>query len=161
MSTSASLAGGHRHVIAGEHANQAAAAKLALNAGEHMEIKSKHTDGNGGSAVESARETGAFLTVREAAAWIEARRGRRPSTSTIYRWTLEGVGGHRLASTLLDGVLHVTEDDLTNFCQARDWPAPPRPPRQVTVEKFLKNQLLLPFDWADPSFSQPCGAAAE
>jgi hypothetical protein len=161
MSTSASLAGGHRHVIAGEHANQAAAAKLALMAGEHMEIKSKHTDGNEGSAVESARETGAFLTVREAATWIEARRGRRPSTSTIYRWAMAGVGGHRLASTLRDGVLHVTEDDLANFCQTRDWPARPGRPRTATAEKFLKNQMLLPFDWSDSSLSLPCGTAAE
>jgi len=172
MSTSASLASGHRHVIAGEHANQAAAAKLALMAGENMEIKSTHTDGNGGSAVESARETGAFLTVREAAAWIEARRGRRPSTSTIYRWAMAGVGDRRLPSTLIHGVLHVAEDDLDVFCQARDWPAcvaraslegrtARRRSRQIGNDKYLPNQQLLPLNWAEILPPEPCCSPSE
>jgi hypothetical protein len=101
-----------------------------------------------------------LLTVREAATWIEERRGRRPSRSTIYTALRDGVRGHRLASTLVNRVLHVAESDLAAFCEARDWPARSRP-GQAAVEKFLKNQLLLPFDRAEPALPKPRGAAAE
>ena len=110
---------------------------------------------NGHPAAPSA----ALLTVREAAAWIEERRGRRPSRSTIYTALRDGVRGHRLASTIVDGALHVAESDLAAFCETRDWSARSRP--RAPVEKFLKNQLLLPFDWAETSLPQPCGAAAK
>ena len=102
-----------------------------------------------------------LLTVREAAAWIEERRGRRPSRSTIYTAVRDGVRGHRLAGTHVDGVLHVAESDLAALCEARDWPTRSRPGQRAPVEKFLKNQLLLPFDWAQPSLPQPWGAAAK
>jgi hypothetical protein len=103
----------------------------------------------------------ALLTVREAAAWIGERRGRLPSRSTIYTAIRDSVRGHRLASTIVGGVLHGTESDLAAFCETRDWPARPWPGQRGPVEKFLKNQLLLPFDWAETALSQPCGAAAE
>ncbi len=102
-----------------------------------------------------------LLNVREAATWIGERRGRRPSRSTIYTALRDGVRGHRLASTHVAGVLHVAENDLAIFCEARDWPTRPRRPRTATAEKFLQNQMLLPFDWADSSLSPPCGVAAE
>jgi hypothetical protein len=116
---------------------------------------------NNGDTSHPAAPSPLLLTVREAAAWIEERRGRRPSRSTIYTALRDGVRGHRLASTIVDGTLHVAESDLAAFCQARDWPARTRPGQRAPVEKFLKNQLLLPFDWAQPSLPQPCGAAAE
>ncbi len=88
---------------------------------------------NGHPAAPSA----ALLTVREAAAWIEERRGRRPSRSTIYTALRDGVRGHRLASTIVDGALHVAESDLAAFCETRDWSARSRP--RAPVEKFLKK----------------------
>ncbi len=114
----------------------------------------------------------ALMTVREAATWIEERHGRRPGRTTIYAWVLAGVGGHRLASTILDGVLHVAEDDLANFCQTRGWPGSaarasragqpaPRRNRRITSERYLPNQQLLPLNWAEILQPEPCGSPAE
>lgn len=122
--------------------------------------------------MEIHRHRAIFLTVREAATWIEERRGLRPSSSTIYAWIRHGVGGHRLASIFLNGVTRIAEDALENFCQARDWPAgvaraslegqtARRRNRQIATDKYLPNQQLLPLNWGDILPPEPCSPSTE
>jgi|688.fasta_scaffold97590_3 hypothetical protein len=59
-----------------------------------------------------------YMTVKQAAMWIEEKRGRRPSIPTIYRWILKGVRGHRLASTFIGGVRLISATDLEAFFHA-------------------------------------------
>jgi hypothetical protein len=86
------------------------------------------------------------LTLTEAATVIGAHTGRRPSSSTLWRWSLRGVRGKRLEVIRVGGTLYTTRASVVEFLN--DYPsAPPerrdppgRPAKQTVASQVAAEQ---------------------
>lgn len=86
------------------------------------------------------------LTLTEAATEIGAYTGRRPSSSTVWRWSLRGVRGKRLEVIRVGGTLYTTRASVVEFLS--DYPAllperrepPGRPAKQTVASQVAAEQ---------------------
>ena len=72
------------------------------------------------------------LTMTEAAAYIGDLTGKRPSSSTCWRWAMRGVRGCRLNTQIVGGTLYTTKTWVEEFLAAGQQriPGVPRPHRE-------------------------------
>ena len=91
------------------------------------------------------------LTLTEVAVIIGSQTGRRPSSSTCWRWALKGVRGKKLDVIRIGGTLYTTLASVEAFLAgqpslvAADQPPPSRPARttvasQITAERRQRER---------------------
>ena len=59
-----------------------------------------------------------LLAIQEVPNYLPTRNGKRVHISTVYRWTLRGVRGKTLESTLLGGIRYTSLEALERFLGA-------------------------------------------
>jgi hypothetical protein len=83
------------------------------------------------------------ITLTEAAALIGSCTGRRPSSSTCWRWALRGVRGRKLEVMRVGGTLYTTRASVEAFLANEHRPsfseqqAPPTRPASRTLASVL------------------------
>lgn len=91
------------------------------------------------------------LTLTEVAVIIGSQTGRRPSSSTCWRWALNGVRGKKLAVIRIGGTLYTTLASVEAFVGGQPYlvaanqPAPSTPARttvasQIAAERRQREQ---------------------
>jgi hypothetical protein len=86
------------------------------------------------------------LTLTQTAAVIGEHTGRRPSSSTVWRWSLRGVRGKRLEVIRVGGTLYTTRQCISEFLT--DYPSlpterrepPGRPAKQTVASQVAAEQ---------------------
>jgi hypothetical protein len=59
-----------------------------------------------------------FIPLRRLPDWLEERGARRSSIPTVHRWASKGVGGCKLGTIRIGGVLHTTPALVGKFIEA-------------------------------------------
>jgi hypothetical protein len=87
------------------------------------------------------------LTLTEVAVVIGSQTGRRPSSSTCWRWALKGVRGKKLDVIRVGGVLYATMasveaflDGQPSLASAEQRPAPTKPARTTVASQMAAER---------------------
>ncbi len=87
------------------------------------------------------------LTLTEVAVIIGSQTGRRPSSSTCWRWALKGVRGKKLDVIRVGGVLYATMasveaflDGQPSLASAEQPPAPTKPARTTVASQMAAER---------------------